>query len=1281
MSTLVRTQQLETRMNLAVLMENRWDNNKRTLESWLEQLEAQLDLLDITEGPKKTKALIAAVSGEAYETLKNLSTPEKPTDKSFADLKKLLLAYARPKPIELVERYNFAQISQRKDEDVTEYLGRVRRGAEHCEFKNFYADAVRDKFVGGLADKSIQRVLLAEDGLTVDAAYKKAVAREQAGLNTAVFHPRESSVLTEQVDKVSVGGYKNHGKFKTQSKQGSSASYSDKRNTKFKCDRCKLNRSKCTRDKCVTKCFKCRRDGHSTMTCFSKSKTSNVNELDEFDLNHEYALNYIDIFSSKIANSKPMIKLKVNDKLLSFEFDTGSAITVLSRSTFSQCFNSNLSLESSSKVIRVANGALVDNLCKCTVEVSHNGGKPQEAVLYVVKSEFPSLLGRDWIRILFGSDWLNQVVAKPVRAVQVVSNVVKERVTKPNPLVVQVSNCKERVTEPDPGGTEQGKGTLSNVSYLMEAVTELPPVQALQTTVQTFQKTVQTIEQHPVFQEEIGLVGTPTELTLKPDAKENFRKFSKFRQPEYNIRQKLLDTLIEMEADGILEPIDSSPIISPMRVVTKRDGSLRICGDFKRTLNPVLDTKQYPLPTPEECFHPMIGGKKFSKIDIRAAYNHIAVREEDQYLTTMSTPRGLRKWTRLPYGVSSALAIFQERIEQVLMGIDKCVCRVDDILLTGTDDNDHLVRLTLVLDSLYKAGFRCRLDKSEFLKDKVVYLGYTISEEGITPSEDKVKTLTEAEYPQSKEKLIAFLGAVNYYNKFIPNMATVIEPLNHLRAKDVKWEFGDPEKVAFDELKRLLASSRVLIQYDPKLPLKIDCDASKCGIGGVISHITDAGERPIEFVSRTLSKAERNYSQIEKEALAIVWSVKKFHRYIYAREFDLITDHRPLTFLFGEHKEIPEMGVSRLQRWAILLTSYQYRIKYRETKKHSNADMCSRYPLKTETDEGDTALKEDVFSGDIEEVVDVLSAKYEDKELINHQLVAAYSRSDTTLAKVIKQVQEGLVRPGSLPTAFDQRKDELSVELNCLLWGSRVVIPDRLRPGVLELLHVTHPGIVNMKSLSRMYFWWPGITADIEKLAKNCQACRLNQTNPPKTAIHPWIPATKPWQRIHIDFCYYENNNWLVIVDAFSKWADICNMKKNIESSALIRELRKVFATFGLPDCVVSDNGPQLVSEETTKFYRDNGIEFIPIPSYKPQCNGLAERMVRTFKAAMKKMKTHSNDTTKNVASWLLTYRNTPHATTKQTPTHEKQLKCNQSVTLLFPPSKFQEGLTHNFLI
>ena len=166
-----------------------------------------------------------------------------------------------------------------------------------------------------------------------------------------------------------------------------------------------------------------------------------------------------------------------------------------------------------------------------------------------------------------------------------------------------------------------------------------------------------------------------------------------------------------MEADGRLVKVDTAGVVSPMRLVEKSDKTLRICGNYKRTLNMVLDTKQYPLPTAEECFYAMKGGEKFSKIDIRAAYNHIALREEDQDLTTMTTPHGLMKWTRLPYGVSSATAIFQDVLTKVLQGIDHCVRRVDDILITGRDDEDHKARLILVLERLYKAGFRCRLEK------------------------------------------------------------------------------------------------------------------------------------------------------------------------------------------------------------------------------------------------------------------------------------------------------------------------------------------------------------------------------------------------------------------------------------------------------------------------------------------------------------------------------------------------------------------------------------------
>ena len=246
--------------------------------------------------------------------------------------------------------------------------------------------------------------------------------------------------------------------------------------------------------------------------------------------------------------------------------------------------------------------------------------------------------------------------------------------------------------------------------------------------------------------------------------------------------------------------MDSSPISSPIVPLSKPDGSVRICGDYKHTLNPILDTKQYPLPTTEECFYPMKNGDKYSKIDIRAAYNHLKLREKDQILTTIATPQGLFKWSRLPFGVSSATAIFQNTMDQVLDGLEKVVCRVDDILVTGCNDEEHMRRITEVIETLrilicpvysgilhcitaqferlYNAGFCCRLDKSEFLKSQVVYLDHKISKEGVSPRENKIRTLTEAPYPQSVAELISFLGAVDYYAKFIPNLSSVVDPLN-----------------------------------------------------------------------------------------------------------------------------------------------------------------------------------------------------------------------------------------------------------------------------------------------------------------------------------------------------------------------------------------------------------------------------------------------------------------------------------------------------------------------
>ena len=271
--------------------------------------------------------------------------------------------------------------------------------------------------------------------------------------------------------------------------------------------------------------------------------------------------------------------------------------------------------------------------------------------------------------------------------------------------------------------------------------------------------------------------------------------------------------------------------------VIKPDGDVRLYGDYKRTLNPNIDTAVYPVPVIEDCLWSVRGGELFTKLDKKAAYNHVPVSDEDQMLLTINTHKGLYKFTRLPYGVCSTSAIFQSIMDQVLCDIPGVTCRVDDILITGKDDTEHFRNLCEVVSRLERAGFRCRTDKSELLKSEVVYLGHRVSKHGINPVKSKVETIVKAPYPESREELISFLGMIQYYSCYLPNLNSIIEPLNRLRSKSVPWQFDEKEKSAFDKLKNLISSDRVLTLYDPDLPLRLDCDASSVGVGSVLSHV------------------------------------------------------------------------------------------------------------------------------------------------------------------------------------------------------------------------------------------------------------------------------------------------------------------------------------------------------------------------------------------------------------------------------------------------------------
>jgi hypothetical protein len=399
-------------------------------------------------------------------------------------------------------------------------------------------------------------------------------------------------------------------------------------------------------------------------------------------------------------------------------------------------------------------------------------------------------------------------------------------------------------------------------------------------------------------------------------------RFHKPRPVPFAIKEAVGKELDRLEADGILKKVDHSEWAAPIVSVPKKDGSHRICGDYKVTVNPVLDIDQYPLPKPTDLFTAMAGGKKFSTLDLTQAYQQLLLDEDSSKYTTINTHKGLYRYTRLPFGIASAPAIFQRTMDMVLQGIPYMSCYLDDIIVTGANDEEHLENLKEVFKRLESQGLRLKKSKCKFLQSSVEYLGHRIDSLGLHATSEKLEAIQGAPEPENIQQLRSFLGLLNYYGKFISNLASLLHPLNELLRRDTPWVWEECCAQAFSEAKQALTSSSVLMHYDPTLPISLAGDASAYGIGAVISHtLPDGSERPIAFASRTLTASERNYAQLEKEALSLVYGVKKFHQYLYGRRFTLITDHKPLLTILGPKTGIPSLAAARLQRWTVLLSA------------------------------------------------------------------------------------------------------------------------------------------------------------------------------------------------------------------------------------------------------------------------------------------------------------------------------------------------------------------------
>ena len=724
--------------------------------------------------------------------------------------------------------------------------------------------------------------------------------------------------------------------------------------------------------------------------------------------------------------------------------------------------------------------------------------------------------------------------------------------------------------------------------------------------------------------------GVKAKIFLKPDAVPKFQKARAVPLAHRDLVNKAID---ELEKNKCVEPIRFSEYASPIVPVLKKDGSMRICVDFKN-LNAQLNVEKFPLPRFEEILSCVGDNSYFCKLDLTNAYLQMEVEKEHQKYLGISTEKGLYQFTRLPFGLASAPGIFQKFISQLLGGIEGVTCYLDDILICSPSLEKQLETVKEVLGKLAEANVQLNINKCLVNVQNVKYLGYQIGKEGILPCKEKLRAIADAPVPTNVAEVQSFIGLVTYYNRFVPEFSEILSPLYEVLKKNVKeFMFNDKCVDSFKLCKKKLMEAPILTTFKDK-ELIVEADASPNGVGAVLLQVEGGVEKPIAFASKRLSEAERNYSQTDKEGLALIFAVKKFKYYILGRKFEMRTDHRPLLALFGRGKSIPVHANARLVRWSILLSEFDYDLCFKPGKQNVVADALSRLPIS----DGPSSETPNEYVKLIEQLD---SKKYSFGEI--RDLTA----EDPVLTKVVQYLKTGWPKNEVWANEYSNCKLDLSLHDDVVLYRNRVVIPSVIRKEFLDLLHIGHSGMVAMKAEARKYIFWPNLSLDIEEKVKSCNDCTLKNAQGKEPKLE-WPQTSKPWQRLHIDYCGPINGKYvLVIIDSFTKFMDahVCNTPT---SQITMELLRKTMSNFGIPSQIVSDNAKYFVSDEIKKFYQKNNIKLLNPSPYHPASNGMGERAVQVLKDGLKKFTEGSMST--RVCRLLFNYRKTVQSVTKESP-------------------------------
>lgn len=695
------------------------------------------------------------------------------------------------------------------------------------------------------------------------------------------------------------------------------------------------------------------------------------------------------------------------------------------------------------------------------------------------------------------------------------------------------------------------------------------------------------------------------------------------RRLSFHERNQVDKITQDLLSKGIIRH-SNSPYASPIVLVRKKSGDLRLCVDY-RAINKLTIRDNYPVPLIDDCIEYLDGKKCFSLLDLKSGFHQVFMEEKSIPYTSFVTPQGQFEFLKMPFGLKNGPSVFQRFITNVfddLLRKNEIVVYMDDILVATTTPTEHLVILKKVFDRLRQYNLEINLQKCHLLKKSIDFLGYRADKNGIRPNGTHCSTIKDYPIPKNLRELQSCLGLFSYFRRFVPSFSRIALPLlNLVRSKpDKPFIFDNNCEKAFIELKNALASSPVLAIYNPNRYTELHTDASSHGFGAVLLQRQDDGKmHPVAYYSRRTTEAEEKYHSFELETLAIIYALRRFRVYLEGIKFLIITDCNSLTQTLSKKSLNP-----RIARWALELENYQYSIIHRQGTSMGHVDALSRnLPVGF------------VYADDL----DV-------------QIQATQSR-DQTIVKL---------------RAFLEEKEDDNFELRDGLVYRKMkaghlslYVPSELENNIIRLIHekIGHLGIDKCYQQIRMHYWFSKMYDKIQTYISNCITCIMH--TPPRhineRQLHsiPKIPV--PFDTIHIDHfgplthTLNKNKHILVIIDAFTKFVKLYPVNTT-STKEVCAALQKYFDYYSRPRRIIADRGTCFTSQEFENFNAERNIQHIKNAVASPQANGQVERVNRTMGRMLGKLSNPINqaDWSRLLSKVEYAINNSVHSTTGTTP-------------------------------